>query len=155
MFFRVDPERRSRRAAPAESSRRADVGRFSRTWIYGERQPEALPFRQRGAEVRKRAEMIAAHQFDRFASQNAHSIVQPVIEQHRVEMREVLERGGEPCSAQEQHGLLFKTLLRRRRRTLNPAALFWRIERREPAPLLFRDIKRRVFHAERPKNPLL
>src|ERR1039457_6155039 len=81
----------SRRASPIVFALRADVRRLARAQIHGKRQAETVAFRRHAAGACEGAEMIAPHEFDRLAAENAHALKLAVVQQHGNESRIVVE----------------------------------------------------------------
>src|SRR5260370_26653185 len=96
--------------------------------------------------------MITAHQFHRLTAQNPRPIDLAIIAQHRAEASVIIKSPDETSSAQQQRRLLFVTILRRARKTLDAAALLGRIKDCQPIPFLLRYEESRVFHLERPED---
>src|SRR5260370_8035628 len=97
--------------------------------------------------------MITAHQFHRLTAQNPRPIELAIIDQHLAEASVIIKSPDETRSAQQQRRLLFVTILRRARKTLDAASLLGRRKDCHPIPFLLRNEESRGFHLYRPATP--
>ena len=150
VFLRINPSIRARRAAPAELAYRADplfLGQAAQ-----DRHPEAIAKPERRNRRMPRRQMILAHEFHRLAAQELSPIESAIVQQHQAEPR-IVSRCGNQTSApgEKRPRMTVIPILRLFRDKFAGHVL--RINGAKSPPFLFRHVKRRVVHPQRPEDP--
>src|ERR1700704_2653167 len=99
--------------------------------------------------------MIATHQLNRFAPENADAVELAVIEQHLVKAGVIVKGRRETGSTHQQGWLFLETLLVGTCGAFDTSERLGRIQDRQTVPFFLRNEECRVVHTQRAKDPLL